>query len=169
MIMKKFITLLLLVISGTAPLNAQVFLERQVTASAGLSGTIGAVHIQSTLGEAVVSTLKGGDMILTQGFQQPEILFVPLSPVDGDLISGIIIYPNPASVEAHLEFDLLKDSDIQVLLINNAGQVIGNDRLEAVKGRVKHLIPLGGRFAAGMYYVVLKIEYEAHTEKLVVQ
>lgn len=158
-----------LAISGTAPLNAQVFPERQVVASASLNGTIGDVHIQSTLGETVVSTFSGGDMILTQGFQQPQILFVPLSPVDGDLISGIIIYPNPASVEAHLEFDLLKDSPVQVLLINNAGQVVGHDRLEAVKGRIKHFIPLGGRYAAGMYYVVLKIEYEAHTEKLVVQ
>lgn len=149
--------------------QAQALLERQVVASAGINGKMGNMIVESTVGEPVIATFTDGGIILTQGFHQPQIFLVPLAPVNGNLISGIILYPNPASVETNLEFDLLKDNDVEVLLINNAGQIMGNQHLESIKGRVKHIIPLGGRYASGMYYVVLRIEYEMHTQKLIIQ
>lgn len=174
--MKEFTLILIVVISGTMAAictpgvaMAQVTLERQVIASAGISGTSGDFIVQTTLGELVVSTVSSGQTILTQGFQQPEIFLIPIPPVEGELITGVIIYPNPASVEAQLEFDLQKNGSVQVMLVNNAGQLVHNVQMDAPKGRVKHLIPLGGRYAAGMYYVLLKVNYETHTEKLIVQ
>ncbi len=47
--------------------------ERAVWASAGGSIQSGSFYVSGTAGEAVVSTLYGNDLILTQGFQQPLI------------------------------------------------------------------------------------------------
>ena len=156
-------------ICGPTATVAQVTLERQVIASAGISGISGGLIVQTTLGELAAATLSTAQTLLTQGFQQPELMMIALPPTDGELITGIILYPNPASIEAKLEFDLIKNSHIHVMLINNAGQLVHNVQMDAVKGRVTHLIPLGGRYAAGIYYVLLKAAYETHTEKLIVQ
>ncbi len=69
--MKKLIYLLLLTTFGA---NAQVVLDRQVIGSTGgyVVGTN--MSLSSTVGEAVVQTLFSVNKILTQGFQQPNLM-----------------------------------------------------------------------------------------------
>ncbi len=61
------------------PARSQLVLVRQVASSSGGSGIIGGIHFDYTVGEAAVSPLSAGPILLTQGFHQPEIL-PPLAP-----------------------------------------------------------------------------------------
>ena len=145
----------------------EAVIERQVVASAGISNVIGNTIVQSTLGEAVILTVQGPGALLSQGFQQPEVTSLDLPPADPRIID-FIVYPNPASSEAWLEFDLLDDARVNVLLVNNAGQVMNNEVVDMLAGKITRLLPVSG-FAAGIYYVVLKVKYKAYTQKLVIQ
>jgi len=54
-------------------LGAQsIVLDRSVIGSTGGTSTQGAVELSSTTGEVVIETAENQELILTQGFQQPE-------------------------------------------------------------------------------------------------
>lgn len=145
----------------------EAFIERQLVASAGIWNTIGGAIVQSSVGEAVVLTLEAPGVLLSQGFQQPEVTARDLTPVDPQ-ITDFIVYPNPASVEAWLEFDLLDDAQVNILLVNNAGQVMNNEEVDMLAGHITRRLQVEG-YAAGIYYVVLKAGFKTYTKKLVVQ
>ncbi|MGX5819377.1 hypothetical protein ACWKWU_14335, partial [Chitinophaga lutea] len=74
----------ILLLSATLPAKAQLILVREVTASAGGSGTAGNFVFDYTIGETAVSSIANGGLLFTQGFQQPEILLAPppgVSPI----------------------------------------------------------------------------------------
>lgn len=151
-----------------AEVSAQeAFVERQLVASAGIWNTIDGTIVQSSVGEAVVLTLEAPGVLLSQGFQQPEVTATDLTPVD-PRITDFIVYPNPASGEAWLEFDLLDDAQVNILLVNNAGQIMNNEEVDMLAGHITRLLPVEG-YAAGIYYVVLKVRFKTYTKKLVVQ
>ncbi len=53
--------------------SAQMTLSRQVIAVTGSFSGTPSFSLSSTLGEPVSSTVRGGNVILTQGFQQPSV------------------------------------------------------------------------------------------------
>ncbi|HEY9560150.1 MAG TPA: T9SS type A sorting domain-containing protein [Anseongella sp.] len=164
--MKKIYTAIFL-LAPVAAVAQEAIIERQLVASVGINNVIGNTIVQSTLGEAVILTVQGARALLSQGFQQPEVTSLDLPPTDPRIVD-FIVYPNPASSEAWLEFDLLDDARVNVLLINNAGQVMNNEAVDMLAGKITRLLPVSG-YAAGMYYVVLKVKYKTYTQKLVIQ
>lgn len=165
--MKKIVTIILLLIPAFAASAQEAELVRQVVASAGISGVTRNTIVQSTMGETVVLTVRAAGTMLTQGFQQPEVTVPEVRPTD-PRITDFIVYPNPASGEAWLEFNLLDDAKVNLLLVNNAGQVISSEAVDMLAGRITRLLPVAG-YAAGMYYVMLKVKYTTYTQKLVIQ
>jgi len=140
---------------------------RQVTASAGHSATVGYTVFQYTIGEPLTTTLEGSTVLLTQGFQQPEVAG-PMRPPESPFISDFIVYPNPASDRVNLEFDLLQDGAVVFMLINNAGQIVFSQTSQMLAGRLTYTLPLGS-YASGIYYVVVRTGYRSYTEKLIIQ
>ncbi|WP_298741851.1 T9SS type A sorting domain-containing protein [uncultured Chitinophaga sp.] len=157
------ITFMSLLWSLTA--RAQLVLQRQVTASTGGSGLIGNILIQYTVGEPAISTLGGGSLMLTEGFQQPEL--PPLTPGE-DAIKNYILYPNPASVTVKVQFDLLTQTSVLFRLINAAGQMMYQQFQHYGPGQVIIPIPVN-RFPAGIYTVMLNINGKVYFEKLIIQ
>ncbi len=76
-----FISILLLFICNTA--FGQVTIGRQVIGSTGSFATGTSMTLSSTVGEAVIHTLSSGNILITQGFQQPTVT---------SSASGIITY-----------------------------------------------------------------------------
>lgn len=142
-------------------------LVRQVVANTGHSATVGYTIFQYTIGEPLVTTLGIGDLLLTQGFQQPEVAGPTKAP-EAPFVSDLIVYPNPAAEFTNLEFDLLQDGRVVFMLVNNAGQVVLTRASEMLAGRVTYTLPLSD-YASGLYYLVIRTGYRTYSEKLIIQ
>lgn len=152
----------------SAVANAQqVELQRSVVASTGGSATINNTIFQYTIGEVLVTAIENSPLLVTQGFQQPEVNGSTPS-VEAPLITGFIVYPNPANSQTKLEFDLVNDDLVNIQLVNNAGQTVRNISLKMLAGKANYILPLSG-YPSGLYYIVLKASRRTYSEKLVIQ
>lgn len=148
------------------PANAQLALVRDVVASSGGTGAAGAISIDYTIGEPMVQTFAAGGAMLTQGFQQPEIL-PPITP-GAPLAMDFMLFPNPAVTTAKAGFNLVTDATVVFMLVNTLGQVIYQDVKTYGPGKI--IIPIRvDRLASGIYTVIFKVEHQVFTEKLIVQ
>lgn len=94
--MNKHISLFILLLASTC-LAAQITLEREVVGSLGQSFANGELQLSATVGEAVVTTLSGDGILLTQGFHQAEREDVTSVQIVPDILSDLAVYPNPAT------------------------------------------------------------------------
>ncbi len=136
-------------------------------ASTGGSAQINNTIVQYTIGEVLVEAIANSPVLVTQGFQQPEIAGNETEP-EIAFVNGFTVYPNPASGSTNLEFDMIKDGMVNMMLVNNAGQTIRNISAKLLAGKVKYALPIGG-VASGLYYVVLQAEAGDIQKKLVIQ
>jgi hypothetical protein len=148
------------------PGKAQITLVRDVVASLGSSGAAGQFVFDYTVGEPVVLTFSSNDLLLSQGFQQPQALlpYVPGSPT----ILDYMVFPNPAVTTVKISFTLQTDASVTLLLVNTLGQVLFKDLRTYGAGKI--VMPLQvDKLAAGIYTVVFKVDSQVYTEKLIVQ
>ena len=97
----RFIFLGIFLLTGSL-LNAQV-ISHKVIANGGSFASNGGYYLASTIGEVFVNSSQNSGYFITQGFQQPSMLYEtdPSKPDDGTIVS---VYPNP--VENDLIFEL---------------------------------------------------------------
>jgi hypothetical protein len=164
--MKKVLITLTLLLGAWHTSQAQLVLVREVAATTGGSGTAGNISIDYTVGEPVVESLAGGGLLLTQGFQQPEI--IPALPPGASPVLDFLLYPNPAVTTVKVGFNLLTDATVVLLIVNTTGQVMHQDVRHYGPGKIIIPTPVD-RLAAGIYTVVVKIQGQVYTEKLIVQ
>lgn len=129
--MKKVSPLLIAAIFAIQTLTAQnVQLSPTVISSAGNYSEAGNISLSWTLGEVAVSTLQQGDVILTQGFQQPFLKDVgfKLNPIDWKIIA----YPNPVTDELRIQFDLMDTKDFIVEIQDVTGKLISQQQYKSV-------------------------------------
>ncbi len=148
--------------------SQDVILERQVVGSTGFSKEWGNTIYQYTVGEAAVITLAQGTILLTQGFQQPEVTVLQHIP-QIPYITDFIVFPNPASDYTTIRFNVFAPGNMVAMLVNNAGQVVHSKTMDVEAGLLEYTIPLQN-YASGMYYLVLSIgSSRKYTEKLIIQ
>lgn len=162
----KYLLIAVLMAIAWLPASAQLVLVRDVAASSGGTGTAGGITFDYTIGEPAVATIAAGSWMLSQGFQQPEIL-PPLAPGVSPLVD-FILFPNPASTTARMQFNLLSENTITLMLVNTAGQVLYSERRVYGAGKVTIPTPVD-KLAAGIYTVIIKAGGMIYTEKLIVQ
>jgi hypothetical protein len=95
--------LVLLVLPNFLP--AQLLAPYILTVQGG-QGRSGDIVLEWTLGENFVETTKPGELIITQGFQQPASIMIMNR---SDSSNGFDVYPNPVS--AYLYIRALKEFD----------------------------------------------------------
>ncbi|MBB5436581.1 hypothetical protein HDC92_000245 [Pedobacter sp. AK017] len=165
--MKTIIPICFALATGTTASAQQPQLQRSVISSAGGFAQINSSIVQYTIGEPLVSSLESPPILLSQGFQQPEIAGNETEP-EINFVNSFIVYPNPASGSTNVEFDLLKDGKVNMQLVNNAGQTVRNFSVNLLAGKVKYPLLISG-LSSGLYYVVLKAANRQYAEKLVIQ
>jgi hypothetical protein len=109
---------------------SQIALEPSVIASGGSYAESESMSISWTLGELVTTTLTGGDMILTQGFQQPIDFGTGISPQE--LNWGITAYPNPVGDELNVRFDIDRTRDFWIEIQDVTGRVLSLEQHKEV-------------------------------------
>lgn len=117
--MKKILILLFSVCLGLG-LSAQS-IDQQVISSGGNYAVNADISLSWTLGETVIATFANGDLVLTQGFQQPLFSFtgqVVIIPAGWSGISSWVVPDDPLVVNI---FDPVVDN--MVILQNPIGQI----------------------------------------------
>lgn len=165
--MKTIIPICFALAAGTTATAQQPQLQRSVVASGGGTAQINNTIVQYTIGDILVSPVESPPLLLTQGFQQPEIAGNETNP-EINFINSFIVYPNPATGSTNVEFDLLKDGVVNIQLVNNGGQTIRNFKVKLLAGKVKYPLNISG-LSSGLYYVVVKAAFKQYSEKLVIQ
>jgi hypothetical protein len=148
----KRLSLFALSLFAVSALSAQS-LERQVIGSAGDYVTAGNISLSYTVGEAATTTLSNGNLILTQGFQQPDDVGVGIQdPVP--FIGDITVYPNPTSdiINVQITTDQ-KDLTLEVTTI--LGQSLISQELDLSGGSYSGTVDMQP-YAAGNYVLYLR-------------
>lgn len=146
--MIKKIALLFVSFSALACLKAQA-IERQVVASSGTSVVTAQLSLSYTIGETFITTGVGTSNILTQGFQQIELLKSGTN--DAKIIGKVQLFPNPTkdiltiSVEDAL-FESIYVADILGRFVVNVNNTTGSNTFEFDASTL----------AQGQYFVVFK-------------
>lgn len=129
--MKKRLTLLIGTMLAFQVLSAQsIELSPTVIASAGNYAEAGGISLSWTLGEIAVSTLTGGDLILTQGFQQSfdDGTGFNLDPIKWQIFA----YPNPVENELKIQFDVPEPSDFLIEIQDVTGRILSQEQFKEV-------------------------------------
>lgn len=153
--MKKSILSLLVAVCFTLGANAQT-LSPQVIASGGGFFSTNVGSLSWTLGEPITETFSntGINVILTQGFQQPEKLTTGINDVFINDVS-VNIYPNPAESNVILEFSYDQSDRINIDIVDMLGRTLSSDQVDVYKDQEVRYDLNVSTFAGGMYLVRL--------------
>lgn len=128
----------------------QISLEPNVLASGGAYGESETMSISWTLGELATTTLRGGDMILTQGFQQTLDIGTGINTKEVNW--GISAYPNPVTDVLFVQFNTNKNREFWIEVQDVTGRVLSLERHnEIFPGDVVRLNT--SSFAYGVYFL----------------
>jgi hypothetical protein len=101
----------------------------------------------------MVQTFAAGSNMLTQGFQQPEDLFVSIA--ENDVAQGeVIIYPNPTTGEFNISYNANSDDNYLVRIYNMVGQIVFNQSYAATTGINTTKLDIG-QYRQGVYFLEL--------------
>lgn len=146
----KFIFLGIFLLTGSL-LNAQVISHKVIT-NGGSFVSNGGYHLASTIGEVSVNSYHNSGYFITQGFQQPSMLYEadPSSPDDGTIVS---VYPNP--VENDLIFELNVDGITEFIfeVYTFTGISLYVRRLSQLPGGTNYFTIDFSGFSRGIYMV----------------
>jgi hypothetical protein len=68
-------------------------LTNQLVANSGNTYSSSALNVDQTIGESVITTIQSGNLIITQGFHQPNLFSVGVEEMEATLLT---LWPNPA-------------------------------------------------------------------------
>ena len=121
--MKRKLTIAALLMM-TVPAFSQ-FKQSDVVASAGGFEANANFSVSYTIGEPVAGTLKAGDLIVVQGFQQGYITETPPSFINDEWANNVSIYPNPVNKQLYIALDEEPAGECQVRLFDMTGRMVG--------------------------------------------
>jgi hypothetical protein len=125
-------------------------LSHQVLVPAAGTAIAGSLNYSQSIGETAVETVDGSGFVLTQGFQQPAMIFSDVIPHVG---TGVDVYPNPAT--HFVSIKLFGDSSrkFRIEMISITGRIVNSMELEFIT-KYYHIQQLDvSRLTNGFYFV----------------
>ena len=163
--MKFLLNLLIVCFSSSLLLNAQS-IERQVISGSGASYTAGNISIDQTVGEAVISTASNSNIIITQGFHQPENS-VTISIPETDRMVDLKVYPNPTNDQIFLNITKVEAESLKLRMIDLNGKMLLNKANISPIGNIQTLDM--SAFAAGTYFLLIYDEEGSAVEQFKIE
>jgi hypothetical protein len=155
----KHLLLLLVGWFSFATLPAQIELDHYVIASMGGHSFDSTLSVSYTVGQIEVATLtsNNGSLVLTQGFQQPEMLGVNIDD-ELEVVLNYQIYPNPTARILNVKITTDRTVELELSMANLLGQPIGIPaQKQKVNGEWEARFDLEGA-AEGYYFLLLRNE-----------
>jgi hypothetical protein len=122
---RRYIFIFLLSFEITALFSQQ--LSHQVLVPVAGVASQSSLNYAQTGGETAVEIIAGSGFVLSQGFQQPGILSLPVKEKPEG--TGIKVYPNPASDLLKVEFFSDEGRSFVVDILNVAATVLLSERI----------------------------------------
>ena len=139
--------------------------DQHVISSAGGYDVSGDISLSWTLGELVITTVEsaGGDLILTQGFQQSKLIVEGIE-INPDLGVEVTVYPNPASDILNIRFSEALNGETMIYLSGPDGRLIYNESL--LPGvLIKEIIMQ--KYPAGTYFLRIQNGNKLNVYKII--
>lgn len=148
-------------------------IERQVISSSGNYTESGGLSLSSTVGETAIATGKSTDIILTQGFQQPDESDAEETNVGIEKVIDkmkISAFPNPTSDKVILEINANQETELRIELLDLNGKRLNNNAVEQVSvfGKTVHEIDMQ-KYSTGHYLIRLSDESGKYSESIKIQ
>jgi hypothetical protein len=125
-------------------------LSHQVLVPAAGVISLSTVDLSQTIGETAVMLFTTDEFALTQGFQQPSIVFNDVPPLPGTLVK---VYPSPVSDILTVEFSGETDISYVVTIVNMYGSMVSSKELNFTGSYWYKLeVPVDG-LSSGLYLV----------------
>ena len=137
---------------------------QEVVTSSGGYGAATGVKITWTVGETITETITGSSVILTQGFNQGDLIITVIKDADENNLT-LKVFPNPASDRVTISSGITGIDNLRYVLIDTNGKILINNRLLFPESQfsVSHLKPaiyflkiFDGRKEIGVYKIVKK-------------
>ncbi len=136
---------------------------------AGGSGTIaGNTYDWSVAEMTLVNTASASGIVVTQGVLQPYD--GPNAVHDNNLLTGLLVYPNPASKEVYLQPAYSAGDELSFSLYDITGRLISKNEVKLATGKEVQKVDME-RLAAGDYmlHVVLNHNNEEKSNAYKIQ
>jgi len=124
MMCKRGTIAVLLIIFSAATTFSQELSNQVMVPAAGLF-TNSALDLGQTIGESAVTCLVTDDFTLTQGFQQPRIIYSPGTKPEG---TGVNVYPSPVTESLTIELFGEVARMLTVTIVNIYGSEIYSEK-----------------------------------------
>lgn len=152
--MNRLSTFILLFLLWAASASAQDYtIFNQVIGSTGHFAVEGNQQWSYTVGEVVIETIGANNMVLTQGFHQPEFS-IQVSTQDPDLAAWEIeVFPNPTTDVLNVRFSSNQTGALEAMVFDMYGRLLANPQtLEQATGSVIDCTP----WLPGVYMLQLR-------------
>ncbi|MFO7574649.1 MAG: T9SS type A sorting domain-containing protein [Bacteroidales bacterium] len=137
---------------------------QEVVTTAGGTGTTTAATVTWTIGETITESIVGSNVILTQGFNQGDIIITAVRDAE---VNGMIIkvFPNPASDIVNITADTEGADNMKFILLDIFGRKIREGKLvlpesqlpvSELKPGIYFLKVYAGNRETGIYRIIKK-------------
>jgi hypothetical protein len=167
--MKKLLTFAVLAIAATQAYAQPAMISNQVVAPAGayfeLPGSD--FTLSTTVGDIVIKTVGAGGIILTQGFQQPNL---PSDPTKVNTVNAegidMLVFPNPFSNQFYAVVNLAKNEKLSFSITDLQGKTV-NFEQAVMQGAGKMTYTFNtDNLAQGLYHLTVRNESGSFTKTL---
>jgi hypothetical protein len=149
--MKKRLFFLILLL-GTVAIYAQ-----QVITTAGNFDTETSGSISWTLGEGIIDTYSGSNLILTQGFQQSKLTITSLNNLPDNSLE-INVYPNPTSDNLSIKITKGSFDDLKFLLFDINGKLMAEQSFLNFETNISFLNLTAGTYLLKLFKNNLELQ-----------
>ncbi len=152
---KFLISLALVGIVSIFTMRAQTLSPTVISSTGGFYTSSNAMLSFTVAEMTMVQTFSSANNFLTQGFQQPEDMWVsiPEIPVGS---GGLIIFPNPTSGSFSMQFTGDEETNKVISMYNSLGQLVKQTTFDQTTGVNKVDFDISA-FAQGIYVIELKL------------
>jgi len=119
---KKHFSFLFLFLILPFVLNAQ-----EIITSSGGYGSVTGAKVTWTVGETISETFSGPGVILTQGFNQGNIVITAIKEME-EIGLSLKVFPNPASDMVTISSGTPKTDNLRYILVDINGKILLNNQ-----------------------------------------
>jgi hypothetical protein len=140
-------------------------------AGGSLASGAGTKSVQVDWGSGTNGTLQVQETAINGCKGIPVTLSVSLTNVgvnELDVFRNLVVYPNPSKGIISLQYEMIRQSRVQVKLMNLPGQELVRQVFDAQSGKISHSLDFS-RFDAGVYFLVIQSDESSVVQKIIIE
>jgi len=142
-------------------------LSPTLISSAGAYAEGGDISLSYSLGEIAVTTLTTDNLVLTQGFHQPELTGTGM-PDEMELDWKVNAFPNPVQDQLNISIRLRKPVDLNLAIFDLTGKKLLIKKLGRIPADFDYSIDFSG-FSNGIYFLKIQTTDKRYSRIIKIQ